>query len=323
MIRHMARAGLLGCVLWLAACTGGGLLAPGADYEAARSDEYRIVLRGETLYAIAWDVGVDYKLLAQWNGIHPPYTIVPGQRLRIKPPRVAVQAGSYPETGPEAPTGSHKAISKPRYYRVRKGDTVYSIARRAGLDVHTLARRNGIKRPYRIYPGQRLRIDGPDVARPTQRNTRSTPSANRRPPVAVRHTTQGGATHPPAARSISWRWPANGKIVKYFNPRASSKGIDIQSSLNTPVFAAAGGRVVYKGSGLRGYGQLIIIKHNADYLSAYAHNSRIFVKEGQRVKQGQKIAAMGRTGTNTVKLHFEIRRRGNPVNPLSYLPRQR
>jgi lipoprotein NlpD len=119
---------------------------------------------------------------------------------------------------------------------------------------------------------------------------------------------------------LDWAWPAKGKVVAQFSEATSLKGIDIAGSAGQPVTASAGGKVVYAGSGLRGYGKLIIIKHNDAYLSAYAHNRDILVKEGQQVSKGQKIAEMGNTDTDQVKLHFEIRRQGKPVDPLRYLP---
>jgi lipoprotein NlpD len=119
-----------------------------------------------------------------------------------------------------------------------------------------------------------------------------------------------------------WLWPAQGTLLERYRPNAALKGIDIGGSKGQPVSAAAAGQVVYQGSGLRGYGQLIILKHSADYLSAYAHCDRIYVKEGDMVKRGQKIADMGASGTDRVKLHFEIRYRGTPVNPLEHLPRK-
>ena len=120
----------------------------------------------------------------------------------------------------------------------------------------------------------------------------------------------------------SWAWPTEGKILARFNAKGPNKGIDIGGRKGQAIRAAARGTVVYQGSGLRGYGKLIIIKHNADFLSAYAHSDRIYVREGNVIKRGQKIAEMGSSGTNRVKLHFEIRRRGIPVNPLKYLPKK-
>jgi lipoprotein NlpD len=121
---------------------------------------------------------------------------------------------------------------------------------------------------------------------------------------------------------VHWRWPAQGQVVRHFSPKNGSKGIDIAGRSGQAVNAAAGGRVVYSGSGLRGYGKLIIIKHNNSHLSAYAHNERLLVKEGDTVNGGQRIASMGRAGDRQVKLHFQVRRNGKPVDPLRYLPKR-
>jgi lipoprotein NlpD len=129
------------------------------------------------------------------------------------------------------------------------------------------------------------------------------------------------AAAPPAVDSgIDWVWPATGKVITGFSDTANLKGIDIAGKAGQPVLASAAGKVVYAGTGLRGYGKLVIVKHNADYLSAYAHNREILVKEGQQVTKGQKIAEMGNTDSDQVKLHFEIRQRGKPVDPLRFLP---
>jgi lipoprotein NlpD len=129
------------------------------------------------------------------------------------------------------------------------------------------------------------------------------------------------ASHPPGDDDgLQWMWPANGKVIAGFSDTSNLKGIDIGGAAGTPIVASAPGKVVYAGSGLRGYGKLIIVKHNATFLSAYAHNREILVKEGQQVARGQKIGEMGNTDTNDVKLHFEIRRLGKPVDPLKYLP---
>ena len=132
------------------------------------------------------------------------------------------------------------------------------------------------------------------------------------PPAATKGSSEGG--------DLDWSWPARGKLVSAFSETANLKGIDIAGAAGEPVLASAPGRVVYAGSGLRGYGKLVIIKHNNTFLSAYAHNKDITVKEGQQVKRGEKIAEMGSTDADQVKLHFEIRRLGKPMDPLKYLP---
>ncbi|MDZ5601280.1 peptidoglycan DD-metalloendopeptidase family protein [Pseudomonas sp. RP23018S] len=225
-------------------------------------------------------------------------------------------------------------------YVVKPGDTLFSIAFRYGWDYKELAARNGIAAPYTIRPGQAIRFAsgsgnttvvsspsssskttvtrrpvGSSVATPVVTKTVSTPSSS----------TTTTVTQVPAAERTAggWMWPSNGVVIGKFASNGSlNKGIDIAGDLGQPVFAASNGSVVYAGSGLRGYGELIIIKHSDTYVSAYGHNRRLLVREGQQVKAGQTIAEMGSTGTDRVKLHFEIRRQGKPVDPLQFLPRR-
>jgi len=232
---------------------------------------------------------------------------------------------------------------------VQRGDTLYSIAFRYGWDWKALAANNGLREPFIIYPGQRLSLatrTAPATARrpaatarvttsPAATSTRapSGPTVTARPAPAAKPTPASttrpaptpSSTAKPAAfpASVSgWQWPAQGPLIARFQSNASlNKGIDIAGQLGQPVKAAANGVVVYAGRGLLGYGDMIIIKHDENYLSAYAHNSRLLVKEGEQVKVGQAVAEMGSTGTDRVKLHFEIRRRGQPVDPLGYLPK--
>ncbi len=219
-------------------------------------------------------------------------------------------------------------------YVVQRGDTLYSIAFRFGWDWKTLAARNGIPAPYVIRSGQIIRFGSSSAVAQTRSSapvTRSAPAVpvitqvqapakpiqNQAPtrPVAV-------VTTPPPS-TAGWGWPAKGAVIGRFSSNGSlNKGIDIAGELGEPVFAASDGAVVYAGSGLRSYGELIIIKHSDTYVSAYGHNRRLLVREGQQVKVGQSIAEMGSTGTDRVKLHFEIRRQGKPVDPLQYLPRR-
>ncbi len=223
-------------------------------------------------------------------------------------------------------------------YQVQRGDTLYSIAFRFGWDWKALAARNGIAPPYLIRVGQVIRFDGQPAGRPpvvatapvvvAQPSSRpSTPVQGRpvqtTPPAPVK-TTPSVTALPPTQRSASgWLWPSNGPVIGRFSSNGSlNKGIDIAGELGQPVLAASDGSVVYAGSGLRGYGELVIIKHSDTYVSAYGHNRRLLVQEGQQVKAGQKIAEMGSTGTDRVKLHFEVRRQGKPVDPLQYLPRR-
>nr|WP_284060392.1 peptidoglycan DD-metalloendopeptidase family protein [Pseudomonas sp. NW5] len=212
-------------------------------------------------------------------------------------------------------------------HRVQRGETLYSIAKRYGWDWQTLAAQNGIAPPYTLRVGQVLRLgQGTRVAStPAPRSAAaSTPSRVSTPATRITPLASAPASVKPAAGSpTGWAWPASGTVIESFSASSSlNKGIDIAGEAGQPVLASLAGSVVYAGSGLRGYGELIIIKHSDTYVSAYGHNRRLLVKEGQRVTAGQQIAEMGSTDTDRVKLHFEIRRQGKPVDPLQYLPRR-
>jgi lipoprotein NlpD len=226
----------------------------------------------------------------------------------------------------------------PGYYEVHPGETLYSIAWRFDLNYRELARWNGISAPYTIYPGQRLRMNPPPGTRyaVSSRTVKAAPV--REPKVHVPATRPRAAPARPSARIahrsspavsahavLHWIWPAKGKLSERFTSGSGgSRGIDITGRMGEPVVAAAAGQVVYSGSGLPSYGKLLIIQHNERYLTAYAHNEKLLVHEGDVVRQGQEIATMGRSGTNIHRptLHFEIRRDGEPVDPLHYLPQQ-
>jgi lipoprotein NlpD len=210
---------------------------------------------------------------------------------------------------------------------VKKSETLFSLAWRYGWDYKALASANSIPAPYTIFPGQKLNITHRDnykaptskpnsksLTKPKTRTSAKGPSAfkTRSKPPVVESSSHG----------LTWQWPSKGKVIaKFSSKRPVNKGIDITGRIGESVMAAAAGSVVYSGSGLLGYGNLVIIKHNEQYLSAYAHNKRLLVKEGQKVKAGQVIAEIGSSGTDKVKLHFEIRRQGKPVNPIKYLPK--
>lgn len=191
--------------------------------------------------------------------------------------------------------------------RVERGDTIYQIAFRYGLEYHDIARRNQIAYPYKLHVGQVLYLKG----RPPKPPVHHLALVQTQFMPVQQHTVK----HPDMSKE--WVWPAHGKVVRGY--AGLNKGINIASRFGSPIYAANSGVVVYSGHGLRGYGNLIIIKHNSSYMSAYAHNSVILVKEDDVVKKGQKIAEMGSSGTNNVMLHFEIRRNGDPVNPVSIL----
>jgi lipoprotein NlpD len=223
-------------------------------------------------------------------------------------------------------------------YRVRKGDSLYSISWRAGLDYQTVARWNGLRRPYTIYPGQLIKLYSPKKNTGKPHGKKSGSDKKTAPKVATHPSKPSGKplkkrTKPvkkasvpkkkksPALGKLHWQWPTKGRLLaKYSSRDAAHSGIKIGGRKGQKVFAAESGEVVYVGSGLIGYGQLIIIKHNKKYLSAYGHNSDLLVKEGDRVKKGQNISNMGVTNQGKALLYFEVRRYGKPVNPLAYLP---
>ena len=234
-----------------------------------------------------------------------------------------------------APVSKHSKGSRwsPTVHKVRRGETLYSIAFQYGQDYRTMAKRNGIRRPYTIYAGQKLKLRTSNKKFKTANKTYSKKKvvkkktqSSTRIKKSRKKATQKKKTYKSTNKvgRVSWHWPTSGKIIETFSSKSSTrKGIDIAGRLGQKIKAASAGRVVYSGSGLRGYGKLIIVKHNEQYLSAYAHNRKLLVKQGDKVKLGQGIAEMGRSGAERVKLHFEIRREGNPVNPMRYLPKRR
>lgn len=240
-------------------------------------------------------------------------------------------------------------------YIVRRGDNLYRVAFNHNLDVRDVAARNGIAPPYTIYPGQRLRLAGsalrsaaappprapvvsspsagaprvvsssPAAPLPRPPATSPTPVASRPVPAPPAVTTSSVPTSAPLPpmRDGAWRWPADGQLVgRFVAGDQTRQGLDIAGSAGQPVNAAANGVVVYSGAGLVGYGELIILKHSEEWLSAYGHNRKRLVNEGQTVGAGQQIAEMGRSGASRDMLHFEVRRNGKPVDPMPLLPRR-
>jgi lipoprotein NlpD len=216
---------------------------------------------------------------------------------------------------------------KPGHYTVQRGDTLVRIALDHGQNWRDLARWNGLDNPNLIEVGEVLRVTAPAESQPARPvvapATEPPPRQASVVAAPAAPSVQAGSAAllvPPATgEELSWIWPAQGQTVTLFD-EVKNKGLDIAARAGDPVLAAADGRVVYAGAGLRGYGNLIIVKHNNTYLTAYAHNQALLVKEDQMVKQGQRIAEMGSSDADRVKLHFEIRRQGKPVDPLKYLP---
>ena len=202
-------------------------------------------------------------------------------------------------------------------YTVKRGDTLYRISRATGTSVKEIARLNNISPPYTIEVGQKLKLGGSKTASSKSTKKSSTKTASARPSSSVPQS-----SWPPVGQRC-WQWPASGKVIlPYSTADGGNKGIDISAARGTPVYAAGAGKVVYVGNQLRGYGNLIMIKHSEDYITAYAHNDTMLVNNGQSVKAGQKIATMGSTDAASVRLHFQIRYRATAIDPLRYLPPQ-
>ncbi len=258
-----------------------------------------VVLRGDTLYSIAFYYGLDYHDLEELNGIKNPRLIQVGQVLRL----FSAESGSA-----EAATAGTSAApvikDQPRVVKY-----VYNAAALAQIDDV----QNSNAKSYKV-PGATVEVlpldykSGTTNSKVVAKSVRAEPRSD----TAIINTEEDG---------LQWAMPASGKIVANFSEVDNRKGIDIAGKLGQDVLASAPGKVVYSGSGLRGYGKLIIIKHNKTFLSAYAHNDKILVKEGQTVSRGEKIASMGKTDSSSVKLHFEVRRLGKPVDPAKYLPK--
>lgn len=264
---------------------------------------------------------------------------------RINGARPPVAAASAPPVTPaDAPPGTVEARpssveasptavhSGGGTYVVKAGDTLIRIGLETGQNWRDIARWNGIENPNQLEVGQVLRVVAPIglpetvVSRPANEAARQAESAASEAPTVTPGATPAPApalTSPlpagPADSGLNWQWPASGAVLRGFDD-ARSKGVAIAGQAGDPVLAAADGRVVYAGSGLRGYGNLVIVKHNNTFLSAYAHNSRLLVREDDAVRRGQKIAEMGSSDADRVQLHFEIRRQGKPVDPARYLP---
>ena len=247
--------------------------------------EYHVVKKGDTLYSIALDYGQDYRELAAWNNLEDPGLIKIDQRLRMFPPDSVGEATTVQPTALAAPAPI-PVLSEPKARKV----------------------------PYSEQALAQFKMPAPAASTVTTGKPSPKPQVAEAapPPSAPKETVADG--------KMIWEWPAQGKLLYGFGQGPIPKGIGIEGHSGQPVMAAAPGKVVYSGSGLRGYGKLIIVKHNASYLSVYAHNSRVLVKEGQTVAKGQKIAEIGDSDSDRIALHFEIRRLGKPIDPLQYLP---
>lgn len=270
-----------------------------APPRVARPGHY-IVKPGDTLIRIALEHGQNYRDIAAWNGLENPNLIEVGQELRVVRPesgavsRPVASSSAGVEVRPVAPTAAPVA---PTAAPAAPADGVRREPK-------------GGKMPYSEQAwAQAQKPDAPLAVAKVEPKPEPRPEAK---PEAKPEPVGNGDR-------IDWAWPASGKVIAAFN-ETSSKGVDLAGKPGDPVLAAAGGRVVYAGTGLRGYGKLVIVKHDNSFLSAYAHNQNLLVKEGQAVSKGQKIAELGDTDSDRPKLHFEIRRQGKPVDPSKYLP---
>lgn len=292
-----------------------------------RPDTY-IVKKGDTLFSIGLEHGYYYKDIALANNISAPYNINVGQMLKfstLKDKTATAESKPVPTTNNDGveitpintdSTSNGMITTSP----VAKAPIIVAITEPKAI--REPYSEEALKKPLPVAKVVEKTTDKPITATPTTKpvvvsttdvkpNTEVKPNADAKPNADVKPSTD-------ANEDIDWAWPTKGKVIANFN-EASNKGLDISGSSGQAITAAATGKVIYSGSDLRGYGKLVIIKHNSNYLSVYAHNSLILAKEGQLVSRGQKIAEMGNTDSNTVKLHFEIRRQGKSVDPAKYL----
>lgn len=283
--------------------TEGQTSRPSYDYPplpGGGSEYWVTVIKGDTVYSIATFHNVSVEDLADANGLYRPYTIQPGQKLRIPGPRV---------------------------HRVAKGETLYSIARAYGVNAEELAEINSLWAPYRILPGQELVLPG--TARRSKSGSTSAGSGssgwrlNPFKPSKPKDLDRVPERDPLPHGGGRFIWPAQGKIISDYGPKGGGRhndGINIAADLGTPILAIADGTVTYVGNELRSYGNLVLIRHSGNWVSAYAHTGKIWVAEGQTVKKGQHIANVGQSGDATSpQLHFELRRGSKSVDPATYL----
>ncbi|MCW5625467.1 MAG: peptidoglycan DD-metalloendopeptidase family protein, partial [Burkholderiales bacterium] len=305
--------------------------------------DFYTVIRGDTLFAIALDFGFDYRELAKWNALADPSRILVGQRLRLTPPEgiddaevkplaagtdvVIESLPSATAAGPPEPIEPPPTVAKipvltePRSVTLPWSDK--NFVQLGGVS----------EKPVAVAPPEPAKTEpAKPVAASKAESSKNEPSRPEPPkpvaPVPEPPKTEAAKPSPPVVLAekaaddggFTWSWPAQGPLIYRYGESGHLKGVGIGGKSGTPVLAAATGKVVYAGAGLRGYGKLVIIKHSDTYLSVYAHNSTIVVKEGEVVKRGRKIAEMGDTDAARVALHFEIRRFGKPIDPLPQLP---
>lgn len=275
--------------------------APQVPVAAPLAKGIYVVKQGDTLYSIALDHGIDYRDIKSWNNLEDSGRIQPGQQLRLAP------AATAPATAaPDVATAPLNAPPPPQGQPMLPGGAP-GVPPVAAQTLPGAPGQTGI-----VSEPKALKLPYSDEA--FAQMSRGEKLAKSEPAPAPGAETPGGAE----GENVDWGWPTSGKLMTGFSEAA--KGVDIGGAAGQPVVACASGKVIYSGTDLRGYGKLVIIKHNNTYLSVYAHNSQVLVKEGESVVKGQKIAEMGNSDSDQVVLHFEIRRLGKPVDPLKYLP---
>lgn len=276
---------------------------------SAKKSNQHIVAINETLYSIGLKYGLDYKDIAALNGISSPYNISPGQVLTIPSLNNASTQNDGVTTVPLIDQSDTIVEKKTLDQTYVAGDPL--IPRITSPKI--------FREPYSDMAFERY-VEVPVIEKSVNQNTLQTPSTAQTTDTQVAMIPKPVVPkQPTSADNINWIWPHNGKLIASFS-QGFNKGIDLSGKVGEPVNAAAAGKVIYSGNDLRGYGKLVIIKHNATFLSVYAHNSHLFVSEGQSVQAGEKIAELGSTESKIPKLHFEIRRQGTSIDPMQYLP---
>ncbi|MCV6588122.1 MAG: peptidoglycan DD-metalloendopeptidase family protein [Marinobacterium sp.] len=379
----MTCAQVLVCLLsvLLAGCQNSNHRAPVAERSVgAKRDQppaWYTVRKGDTLYSISWRYGLDFRTLARINNVDNQYRIFPGQRLRLQqtasvntasphvsdqkivnsssqsvPARVKQESVALVSAPSVSPVSAAPVVAVvPVKIDSASVTTVTSAATEAKMrnapvvraetsDVRTIgsapagSKNTQVVRTGVVSQSGNSKVTGPggsisksSVDADGKRNQTATqaPKVSKQPAIAESPKPGSYSVQKKSVKvgNVLWQWPADGRVIESFKTRGRvNKGINISGRLGDPVYASASGEVVYAGSGLLGYGNLIIVNHNGLYMSAYAHNSRIFVKERDRVRRGDRIAEMGNSGADRHMLHFEIRRDGKPVNPMKYLPKR-
>lgn len=288
------------------------MMLGGCSLSRALRPETYTVHRGDTLSTIAAQYGIDWHDLARWNRIGPPYRIDVGQQIWLDP----YPPLRYSEMPATSNTAGQRVVRAPQDSRAEQERSIQASTPQLTRTIETPARPS----PTR---GANSGITAPPAAsKPEQANAQVADEADDARVASASQKQSNTPAHFAGPNKDGWQWPASGSILREYNPDQGRQGIEIGGRVGAPIYAASSGHVVYNGSGLKGYGKLVIIKHNEHYLSAYGFNQRTFVKQGQKVTAGAHIANMGLGPENKPMLHFEIRRDGKPIDPESLLPKQ-